>query len=198
MGTKVRIWFEGAAYHVTARGNHKDNIFREREDFQVYLSLIEQSLEYYKDMYNIICYCLMSNHVHILVKANDSNIGRFIGRTNAMYAKWFNDKYKFVGHLFQDRYYAELIENDIQMLTASRYIHLNPVRANIVKNPRDYQWSSYSMVLGQVKSRAVKPEYIRSYFERNRSGELYSEFVERGYQYPRGTRILTNNKLMLL
>lgn len=180
MGTKARIWFEGASYHVTARGNHKDNIFRESEDFQVYLSLIEQSLEYYKDMYNIICYCLMSNHVHILVKANDSHIGRFIGRINAMYAKWFNDKYKYVGHLFQDRYYAELIENDMQLLTASRYIHLNPVRARIVKNPQEYQWSSYTMVLGQKKNIAVEPEYILSYFERNRSGELYSEFVERG------------------
>jgi len=86
----------------------------------------------------------MTNHVHILIATKEKQLGYFIGRVNSMYAKYFNDKYNYIGHLFQDRYFSELIEDDKQMLTTSQYIHLNPVRANMVNLPEDYEWSSFT------------------------------------------------------
>jgi REP element-mobilizing transposase RayT len=179
MGTKPRRWFPGAAYHITARGNRKEDIFRDDEDFQVYLSIKKHALEYYNGMYDIICYCLMTNHVHILVKTKELHIGRLIGRVNGIYAKWFNDKYNYVGHLFQDRYYAELIENDAQMLTASQYIHLNPVRANMVAIPEQYRWSSYQMYIGRKKVDLIETAEVLSHFHGSNK-LLYKQFVERG------------------
>lgn len=179
MGTKVRLWFPGAAYHITARGNRKTDIFQEHEDFQVYLSIIEHALKYYNEMYEIICYCLMTNHVHILVKTKEIHISRLIGRINGIYAKWFNDKYDYIGHLFQDRYFAELIESDSQMLTASQYIHLNPVRANMVALPEEYEWSSFKMYTGKKKEKLISTEYILPYFEGG-SRLRYKEYVEGG------------------
>ncbi|EQB88399.1 REP element-mobilizing transposase RayT [Clostridium punense] len=177
MGTKPRVWYPGAAYHVTARGNHKNDIFKDKQDFQVYLSIIEQAIEYYENMYEVICYCLMTNHVHMLVETKEKQLGYFVGRVNSIYAKYFNSKYDYVGHLFQDRYFSSLIENCGQMLVTSQYIHLNPVRANMVNRPEDYEWSSYSMIIGLRKEKLIKCNKILSYFHEKNSRERYKEFV---------------------
>lgn len=182
MGTKARVWFPGAVYHITARGNHRNDIFRDGEDFQVYLSLIEQAIEYYNRLYEVICYCLMTNHVHIIVRTTEKHICHFIRRVNGMYAIFFNSKYNYIGHLYQDRYFAELIEDDAQMLTASQYIHLNPVRARMVIMPEEYEWSSYSMYIGMKKEKIISSLQILSYFKANSRG-LYKEYVESGIKY---------------
>ncbi|MGH4123087.1 MAG: transposase [Clostridium sp.] len=91
-------------------------------------------------------------------------------------------KYNFIknhiGHLYQDRYHTEIIENDAQMLTTSRYIHLNPVRANMVNKPAEYKWSSYGIFIGLVKERFTVSQNILSYFKRDNNKELYRKFVE--------------------
>ena len=134
MPTQKRTWYPGACYHVTARGNHRNDIFKDEEDFLHYLMLMNEALNYYKyNNYEIICYCLMDNHVHLLLKTEDEPIGQFMCRLNSKYAKFYNKKYNYIGHLFQDRYHSEIIENDQQMLETSRYIHLNPIRAKMVK-----------------------------------------------------------------
>ena len=177
--TKVP-WFPNSRCHITARGNHRNDIFKDEEDFQYYLILLEEALEYYdQDGYEIICYCLMDNHVHILIKTKDKPPGQFIGRVNAMYAKYFNKKYKYIGHLFQDRYHPEFIQSDEQMLETSRYIHLNPVRANMVSKPEKYQWSTYSMYIGKKKEKIISSDRILSYFKKENERDLYREFVER-------------------
>lgn len=94
-----------------------------------------------------------------------------------MYAKYYNKKYNYIGHLFQDRYYSELIENDAQMLEASRYIHLNPVRAKMVEKPDIYQWSSYSMYIGNQKENFICINRIL-YYLKDKSRELYKKYVE--------------------
>lgn len=185
MGTKVRIWFPGATYHITARGNHRNDIFRDGEDFQVYLSIIEQAVEYYKSMYEIICYCFMTNHVHMLVKTKEFHISRLLGRINSIYAKWFNDKYNYIGHLFQDRYFAELVEDNAQMLTTNQYIHLNPVKADMVVKPELYEWSSYSMYIGDKKEKLIITSHILAYFK-GCSRQLYKEYVESGIKSKEG------------
>jgi REP element-mobilizing transposase RayT len=92
MGTVERVWYPGAIYHITARGNHKDDIFRDKEDFQVFLQIMEEALEYYENDYEVICYCLMTNHIHLIVRTGEKHICHFIRRINAIYAKFFNGK----------------------------------------------------------------------------------------------------------
>ncbi|GAA0179333.1 hypothetical protein SH2C18_22220 [Clostridium sediminicola] len=111
MPTSKVPWFPESSCHITARGNHKNDIFKDDEDFQYYLTLLEEALHYFEYYgYEIICYCLRDNHVHILLKTKDKPPGQFIGRVNAIYAKYFNKKYNYIEHLFQDRYHPEFID----------------------------------------------------------------------------------------
>ena len=151
MPTKMRLWYEGASYHVTSRGNNKINIFKETEDFEKYLSFIYEAIEYYNHCnYEIICYCLMTNHVHLMIKTGERQLGDFVGRINSKYTKYFNKKYECSGHLFQGRYFSDIVKDNTQIIETSRYIHLNPVKAKIVNKPSDYKWSSYNIITGKT------------------------------------------------
>ncbi|KAI3349217.1 transposase [Clostridium botulinum] len=179
MSTPKIIWYEGAIYHITTRGNRKSKIFLDEQDFRVYLNKLEDSLNYYDYLkYELISYCLMSNHVHLMIKTGKEPLTRIMGRLNSTYTKYFNKKYKYVGHLFQSRYFSELIKDDKQILEASRYIHLNPVRAKIVKKPEYYKWSSYSMFIGKTSKKIINPEVILDYFSKRNEDILYKDFVE--------------------
>lgn len=150
MATKKRVWFPGAIYHIVCRGNHQEIIFREEIDFVIYLGILKNNLKFYdKYDYKLICYCLMSNHVHLLIKTENQDLSFFMRRLNSMYAKYFNDKYGYMGHLFQARYFDNLITNLGELLEVSRYIHLNPFKADIVKKPENYRWSSYNKILSR-------------------------------------------------
>lgn len=176
MPTIKRVWYPGAMYHITARGNHKSYIFEDNRDFKYYIRLIQEALEYYNyEEYEVVCYCLMGNHVHILLKANCRPAGAFICRLNSKYAKYYNKKYNCVGHLFQGRYHSKLIKNELQLIETSRYIHLNPVTANIVKAPDQYKWSSYPMYVGRKKESIIKTESILSYFDNRKE---YISYIE--------------------
>ncbi|WP_253198504.1 transposase [Clostridium gasigenes] len=134
MTTPKREWYEGASYHITARGNHRNDIFIDEEDFKYYLKIIEEALLYYTNYnYGVIAYCLMDNHVHLMIKTDCMPPGKLISRINSIYTKYFNKKNNYIGHLFQDRYHSEIIADDKQMLETSRYVHLNPVKAKMVE-----------------------------------------------------------------
>ena len=93
MTTPQRVWYEGAAYHITARGNHRNDIFRDGEDFQYYLTVIEQALLYYGNHnYQLICYCLMDNHVHLMIKTDDKPLTNLISRISSIYTRYFNKR----------------------------------------------------------------------------------------------------------
>lgn len=180
LATKIIIWEEGAIYHVTARGNRKEIIFREEQDYRVYLKIVEDNLIYYSDLnYRLLAYCLMSNHVHLIIQTDKEPLTRIMRRINSMYAKYFNKKYNYVGHLFQGKYFAEIIKNDTHLVTVSRYVHLNPVTAEIVKNPYDYKWSSYNMFIGEDEIKLINPEIILDYWGVKSSINKYREFVEK-------------------
>lgn len=177
--TRKREWCEGAIYHITVRGNRRNDIFRDKEDFEYYLNTIEEALLYYTQLnYKVICYCLMDNHVHLMIKTDTEPLGKLMGRISASYTRYFNKKYNYIGHLFQDRYFSELIKSDVQMLETSRYIHLNPVRANIANNPKEYVWSSYNMIIGNKKEKIIDYRFILNYFKYTDRVKLYIEFVE--------------------
>ena len=111
------------------------------------------------------------------IETTDVEIWNIMRYINLAYTKYFNNKYKFIGHVFQGRYRAEIIESDSYNLQTSRYIHLNPVKASMVERPIEYKWSSYGVYMGQVKSDIVNEQKILSYFKDN-SRELYREYVE--------------------
>ena len=152
MATPIRIWEPGMIYHITTRGNSKEIIFREESDFEVYLMFLKDALIYYADLnYEIICFCLMSNHVHLMLKCNKSEPENFMRRLNSKYTRYFNIKYGYVGHLFQGRYFAEPITNINHLLETSRYIHMNPVKAKIISMPDLYRWSSVHYYINSSK-----------------------------------------------
>ncbi|QGU95856.1 transposase [Clostridium bovifaecis] len=178
MVRKKLVWYPGAIYHITNRGNHRNDIFRDGEDYLVYLTILKEALERYKAI--LYCYCLMTNHVHLIIETSDVTISEIMRRINLFYTKYFNNKYNLIGHLFQGRYFAELIEEDKYILEASRYIHLNPVRARMVRNPEDYEWSSYGMYIGNIDEKIILSKKILAYFKEEDKRKLYKVFVESG------------------
>jgi len=179
--SKKRIWYPGATYHITSRGNRKSKLFKEKEDYKVYLRIIRSSKDKYN--FNIYSYCLMTNHVHLQLKTEEIEIWKIMRRINWHYAKYFNNKYNLVGHLFQGRYRASIIEKDYYQLVTSRYIHLNPLKAELVKDLEEYEWSSYSYYLGIKPSDIVNESKILSYFKDGLKGnkrKLYKKYVESG------------------
>ena len=153
MPKKKREWYPGAVYHIMCRGNRRSDLFRDEEDFLVYLSILQEAED--KHDFVLYSYCLMTNHVHLHLKTKDKKISKIMRTINLLYAKYFNNKHNFIGHLFQGRYKSELIENDSYNLTISKYIHLNPVRAEMVEKPVEYEWSSYRTYMGKTESELV-------------------------------------------
>ncbi|MHC1749585.1 MAG: transposase [Cellulosilyticaceae bacterium] len=177
MARKKRDWYENACYHITCRGNHRNDIFKDDSDFGMYLEIINNVLSHFKQTpYMVASYCLMDNHVHLLLKTSSLELGPFMKRLNMLYAIYFNKKYHYIGHLFQDRFFSEIIADDTQLLETSRYIHLNPVRAKMVIFPEDYAWSSYKTLIGLEAQPIVASNIILQYWKPP-SHLLYQQFT---------------------
>ena len=133
---------DSGIYHIMLRGINQQTIFEDDED---YFKFVE-TLENYKAIsgYKLFAYCLMSNHIHILIKVEKEDLDLIMKRIAGRYVYWYNWKYYRKGHLFQDRFKSEPIEDDSYFLTVLRYIHQNPVKAGIVKSIDDYLFSSYN------------------------------------------------------
>ena len=129
-------------YHVMVRGVNRQEIFQDGEDSQKYLEI----LEHVKNTTGckVYGYCLMGNHAHLLIKEGNDSISKVMRRIGTSYVRWHNLKYKYVGHLFQDRYKSECVEEDKYIHVVIRYIHQNPVKAGMVCRSEDYKWSSCS------------------------------------------------------
>jgi REP element-mobilizing transposase RayT len=134
-------------YHVMLRGINHQIIFEDDEDYQKYLQTLKTYQE--KSGYIIYAWCLMGNHLHLLVKEETEDLGIAFKRIGASYVYWYNWKYGRRGHLFQDRFKSEAVEDDSYFLTVIRYIHQNPLKAGIVKDITDYRWSSYGEYIGK-------------------------------------------------
>ncbi len=140
-------------YHIMLRGINRGDIFLEDDDKAVFLNILLQKKS--KGEYTLHAYCLMDNHLHLLIQEKEDDIARIMKRIGITYVSYFNKKYQRIGPLFQDRYKSEKVENDGYLLTAMRYIHNNPVAAGLVKNQGAYEWSSYNEYLKQRKSLMV-------------------------------------------
>lgn len=136
-----------STYHIIMRGNEKKNIFLDRKDKSRFIEILTRMKEKYN--YKLEAYCLMDNHVHLLINDNENDISQIMKSINISYAYYFNNTYDREGHLFQDRFVSEVVADDRYLLAASAYIHNNPVRAGIVKKPEDFQWSSMREYMGR-------------------------------------------------
>lgn len=141
MARKRRVWYPGAIYHVMSRGNRKKNIFEDVEDYVRFLDIVQDAQEMYG--FTVHAICLMTNHFHIEIETSEVALSRIMQRIKSLYAEDFNYRHHYSGHLFEGRYNACLILNDRYFLEVSRYIHLNPVKAGMVREPAAYEYSSY-------------------------------------------------------
>ncbi|ASN03573.1 REP-associated tyrosine transposase [Virgibacillus necropolis] len=153
MARKARIWFPGAIYHITARGNRRDSIFHDFHDYQSYMGLIGSCKQDFP--FFIHAYCLMPNHIHLLLETKEEPPGNIIKFIHSRYAIYFNKRYELTGHVFQGRYHPKLINSNDYFLKASRYIHLNPVEAKMTSKPEHYFWSSYSNYMDGSEEKSI-------------------------------------------
>lgn len=180
MARPLRIEYEGAFYHVTARGNERKRIYDSTPDYEKFRSYLKRAQEKYG--YVLHCYVLMTNHYHLLIETPQANLGRVMHYINGSYANYFNIKKRRSGHFFQGRYKGILIDKDSYLLELSRYLHLNPVRAKMVKRPQDYPYSSYGSYIGQEKEDIVYRDLILGMMgkDQRRAKGRYKDFVNRG------------------
>lgn len=142
MARPVRLQTEGCFYHITSRGDDRKQIFKSERDylkFLEYTSIAKDKFAFY-----LHAYCLMPNHYHLFIETTQANLSRIMQYLNTAYTVYYNVKRKRCGHLFQGRFKSIIVEEDSYYAELTRYIHLNPVRAKMVKSPQQYRWSSFN------------------------------------------------------
>ncbi|MEO8585032.1 MAG: transposase [Acidobacteriota bacterium] len=181
MSRPLRLEYAGAFWHVTARGNERREIFRSDDDRTDFLRILGRTVTLYR--WRLHAYVLMGNHYHILVETPEPTLSRGMRQLNGLYTQGFNRRYRRVGHLFQGRFKAILVEKDAHLLELARYVVLNPVRAALVKSAAAWTWSSYRATAGIEKA----PPWLETHATlisfgvgRSRSIEKYRAFVSEG------------------
>lgn len=176
MSRTRRQWQEGAVLHIMNRGVHRSTLFLTRFDYQKFLKLMmEMTIRYDCE---VLAYCLMSNHYHLLLRTAETPVWQCMKFLQMNYAIYFNRQQAATGHLFESRYLSYLIKDESYLLTASRYIHLNPVSAGMVKTPAAYQYSSYRGYINYENNILLSSELILSQFGTVHPERKYQEFVE--------------------
>jgi REP element-mobilizing transposase RayT len=178
MARKPRTWLPGFKYHIISRGIRKLPLFLDDSDRYKYLNLLVEIKQEYP--FIIHTYCLMTNHIHLQLETIDASPSIIMSQLNTKYARYFNKKYQFSGHLFEKRYNGELIDSAAYELDLSKYIHLNPVKAGIVAHPEDYPWSSSRAYLLGEPNPLIETQQIFSYFP-NPPIKHYREFIQKPF-----------------
>ncbi len=174
---RPRVYFPGALYHVIARGNQRQSIFLDEKDFNSYLSYLSE----YKAKFSFFLYAfaLMGNHCHLLLEVNEVPLSKIMHVLQFRYTRYFNKRYRKVGHLFQGRYKAILCDKESYLLELIRYIHLNPVRAEIVEDPERYPWTGHLAYLGKGEKNFIDSDMVLRQLAKKRSlaRRMYRQFV---------------------
>lgn len=185
MSRPLRIQFPGAIYHVTARGDRKEPIYDDHLDRVRFLEILEEVVTVYN--WGIHAYCLMGNHYHLVIETPDANLSKGMRHLNGVYTQASNRRHERVGHLFQGRYKAILVDADAYLLELARYVVLNPVRAGLVDVPASWPWSSYlAMVAIHDKPDWLLSDRLLAHFSSDRAAAVkrYSDFVHAGIGQP--------------
>lgn len=185
MARRPRVLIDGGYYHILTRGNDRRKIFRYKQDYNYFLKIIKLYLT--KFQVNILNYCLMPNHVHLLIQAQKSkDLPKFMQAVLQVYGSYFRKKYNSVGFVFQNRYKSYLIEKESYLFECARYIERNPVRAKIVSNLLDYPWSSFSFYTKRIDSGIIttlNPLYLELAKRESERRQLYQNYVSEGRPY---------------
>lgn len=185
MSRPLRLELAGGLYHVTSRGDRREDIFLNDDDRASWLAILAQVCE----RHNWICHawCQMSNHYHLVVETVEGNLSQGMRQLNGVYTQSMNRKHRRVGHVFQGRYKAIIVEKDAYLLELARYVVLNPVRARMVKNVNDWRWSSYPAMIGVEEAPPwLQTDWILGQFgkQRKRAIARYVDFVREGIGLP--------------
>lgn len=185
MARPLRVEFEGAVYHITSRGNAGNDVYVSDRDRALFLKVLEQTVK----RYHWLChaYCLMSNHYHLLIETPAANLSRGMRHLNGVYTQSFHRAHRRMGHIFQGRFKAILIEKESHLLELARYIVLNPVRAGMAKHPGDWPWSSYRATAGEAQPLPfLSVDWLLEQFglRRRQAVLAYRKFVHEGNDTP--------------
>jgi len=174
MPRTARAKSKSKIYHVMIRGINRQNIFTDDEDCEKFMDILGRYRK--KIGYEIYAYCLMGNHVHLLIKEGKEALSNTMKRIGTSYVYWYNWQYNRKGHLFQDRYKSEAVEDDTYFLTVLRYIHQNPVKAGLANNIESYKWSSYKEYISKTK--VVNVDFVLTLFdkEKDKAIEKFKRF----------------------
>ena len=181
MARQLRLEFPGAIYHVTSRGNAQNPIFLDEEDRALFLASLGEAVE----RFGWLChaYCLMDNHYHLLIETPDGNLSLGMRQLNGVYTQRFNRRHGRVGHVFQGRFKAIVVERDSYLLELCRYVVLNPLRAGMVTQIEDHAWSSYPTTMGLTKYPSwLETDWLLSQFAKTRAvaRRRYAAFMAEG------------------
>jgi putative transposase len=183
----LRIEYAGAVYHVTSRGDRREPIAKDDTDRALFLEVLGQALQRFDAQ--AWAYCLMGNHYHLVLHTREANLSRLMRQINGVYTQTFNRRHGLTGHLFQGRFKAILVDSDSYLLEVCRYVDLNPVRAQMVKRPDAYAWSSYRALAGlaepaQWLDRQPLYEQLLPGKSAAKAAAQYADFVSQGYGVP--------------
>ena len=158
MPRQARKKCESRIYHVMLRGINQQLIFQDEDDSRKFLDVLRE----YKEVcgYELHAYCLMGNHLHLLIKEQNEPLAQVFRRICGRYVYWYNNKYQRIGHLFQDRYKSEPVENNSYYLTVIRYIHQNPIKAGLCDKVGDYPFSSYNEYVNDDKNKIINTDLM--------------------------------------
>ena len=181
MARPLRIEYSGAVYHITSRGNARRRIYKDDPDRAGFLDVLCSVVK----KYNWLChaYCLMDNHYHLVIETLDANLSKGMRQLNGVYTQAYNRHHRKVGHIFQGRFKAILVEKEGYLLELCRYVVLNPVRAKSVESPGGWKWSSYRATAGEIRTvPCLTVDWILGQFglDRRRALRSYKGFVMAG------------------
>lgn len=185
MSRPLRLELAGGFYHITSRGDRREDIYLDDPDRSKWLELLGQVCQRYN--WRCHAYCLMTNHYHIVVETVEGNLSQGMRQLNGVYTQYFNHTHRRVGHVFQGRYKGILVDKDSYLLELTRYVVLNPVRAHMVSHENDWHWSSYhSMTGAQCVPDWFEADWLLSQFsvQKNRAIVLYKDYVRAGVGQP--------------
>jgi REP element-mobilizing transposase RayT len=185
MARPLRLEFEGAVYHLTSRGNARKDIFNDDADREAFLEILGKVV----NRFNWLChaYCLMNNHYHLVIETPEANLSRGMRQLNGVYTQFYNRRHQSVGHVFQGRYKAILIQKESHLFEVCRYVVLNPVGAGVVGRVEQWKWSSYGATAGiRQGPRWLTVDWILSQFGKKRylAFRHYRRFVREGIGRP--------------
>jgi len=210
MARPLRLELAGGLYHVTSRGDRREDIYTDDADREKWLDILGDVCS----RYNWCChaYCQMDNHYHIVIETAEANLSKGMRQLNGIYTQYYNNQHNRVGHVYQGRYKAILVERDAYLLELSRYVVLNPIRAHMIKSIDEWKWSSYQAMIGEVPAQFwLETDWILGNFAKRRKVAItkYIDFVREGIGLPSlwsdlqnqiflGTEKFVNKKLNLI